>query len=348
MSHAADVKAKYTGSKQCGSKFKGSFENGLTNKCYTCPSGYKHAWWRNITNKKSCYKKKPKKHSKAKYKGREGCIGKKNFEYAPKGKCYQCPTGFKRTNFVANPAKTKVCSLIKTKASKSMKAKLKAELNDPNSPFQTIRNVVGSTPPTPRFQSAPVKVYSNRPVIYVEQSEQDKDRINQLKQLVDENKADNEPYVTATASFFTGGSVIFGYAESHGFSMTLDENDTYECRKFTAKIWSGGLQAGFDHGQTLGVHSVKIGDIDGVARGVVGSLTVFDGALTWGGGGTNYEVAFPRENDTGISIAGVAAVIDAGIAGTDVFTDQATNTVNCESLTWGKDFDKVNGYSVPN
>lgn len=348
VSLAADIKAKYTGGKQCGSKFKGSFENGLTNKCYTCPSGYKHAWWRNITNKKSCYKKKPKKHAKAKYKGKEGCIGKKNFEYTPKGKCYQCPAGFHRTNFFANPAKTKVCSISRTKPSKSMRARLQAELNNPNSPFESIRNVVNSKPATPKFQSAQTNVRSNRPVILVEQSDQDVKRIDQLKQLVDENAEDNGPYKTATTTFFVGGSIIVGYAKAYGFSMTLDKNDDYECRKFTAKIYSGGFQTGFDYGQTVGVHSLKIDKIDGAAHGVLGSLTVFDASLTWGGGGTNWELAFPRENDTGITLGGIASVVDVGFAGTDIFTSQSTTLVNCESLTWGKDFDKVSGYSVPN
>lgn len=357
MSLAADTDAIYKGGKQCDSKFKGSFENGLTNKCYTCPSGYKHAWWRNITNKKSCYKKKPKKHAKATYKGKEGCTGRSNFEYVPTGKCFQCPHGTKRTNFVSNPAKKPVCKTKPPKATKSDIAKFNKAKKESKPELDFMKSMMSGSNLTPSRASLRSQLNMDQgvpdlPGDYVTQTEGDRKRIAFMLKNVDNYHIHNERYDTnyraVTYTKSSGFAVVYGFIKEWGYSMEKNDDDTYSCIKIETKTHSGGLQLGADVGEGYAIHRYGIDDVAGKAKGFTVAAAVFDATYTWTSPGGEFGLALagPLTFVDGSAVGGIGiASLEAGAAYVHATTEKLGTTVPCNALVWGPGFDNVHSGS---
>ena len=354
---AADINATPTGSKQCGDKYARGFELGVTNKCYTCPSGYKHAWWRNIKNKKSCYKKKPKKHTRAKYVGREGCKGRSNFEYVPTGQCYQCPHGTKRTNFVSNPAKKPVCKTKPPKASKSDIAKFNKAKKESKPELDFMKSMLSGSNPTPSRSSLRSQLNMDQgvpdvPGDYVTQTAGDRKRIAFMLKNVDNYHIHNDKYDTnyraVSYTKSSGFAVGYGFVKEWGYSMEKNDDDTYSCIKIETKTHSGGLQLGADVGEGYAIHRYGINDVVGKAKGFTVAAAVFDATYTWTSPGGKFGLALagPLMFVDGSAVGGFGiASLEAGAAYVHATTEKIGTTVPCNALVWGPGFDDVHSGS---
>ncbi len=349
------IKAEYTGFKQCHKKYPGSFENGLSNKCYACPKGYKHAWWRSIKSKKVCYKRKPTRHAVAKYKGREGCKAG-SFEYLPTGKCYTCPKGYKRNlNVLGDPAKSKVCSFDKKGLQKKYKATREKGLKDLN----LVRGIAQSSSKVPTAAALKAKFRTNEeatpPVgpFGVTQYAADRKRIDYMERVLNSFPAHNEKYGTdyQTVSYVktSGLAVIGGYAKEWGFSMTSKSNGTIECRKFESNVYSAGVQVDFDVAEGVGIHQYPISDIDGKSNGYTSSVTWFDSLFAWTTSGQPsiglYWPSITHNDGAMVADGGVITSFGISAAYAHSSTTQSQTPVPCDVLVWGPDFDRVSPYS---
>lgn len=74
---------------------KGSFRHRLTDKCYSCPSGYKRTVF-DIGGSKACEKRTKVKTDKAIYRGKPGCK-KGYFQHGLTDQCFSCPKSYGRS-----------------------------------------------------------------------------------------------------------------------------------------------------------------------------------------------------------------------------------------------------------
>ncbi|HKI62520.1 MAG TPA: hypothetical protein VKA31_09525 [Mariprofundaceae bacterium] len=346
------VKGVYTGPKQCGDKYPGSFEAGLSNKCYRCPDGYKHNLLRGIKSDKVCYKKHPKAHAKAHYEGKEGCP-KGSKEYLPTGKCYACPKGYKRNLNPGNPAKAKVCSVDKASLLKKYKAARKKGLSDINfllalarkpGPAPTTGQLKArlSSPDTPPTGPFGVTQYSG-----------DRKRIDYMERVLNDMPAYNAKHGTnyQTVSYVktSGMAVGLGYAKEWGFSMTKKADGTKECRKLETKNYSAGIQVDFDVAEGVGIHQYPIGDLAGHSNGYASAVAWFDSVFSWTTSGQPaiglYWPSLTKTDGAMVADGGVITSFGVSAAYTHAYTTQAQTPVPCDVLVWGPDFDKVTRYS---
>jgi hypothetical protein len=357
VASAAPVKANFTGSKQCGKKFNGSFEKGVSNKCYKCPTGYKHAFWRKIDSPKSCYRTKPKRHAKAKYVGKEGCIGKSNFEYTLTGKCYQCPTGTSRSNFIANPAKTAVCrskfpvpTLSEIARYNKAKKRRKADVD----------LLVGLTKgkksaPSVRSLRNQLNIDQGKPIApgdYINQTEGDRQRTQFMMDVIADYDNHNEKYDTEyrAVSYVksSGGSAAYGFMKEWGYAMEQDDAGTYSCIKILTNVHSAGIQLGADVGEGVEIHQYGIDAVPGKTNGFNSSVLVFDATHAWTHPDGKFSLALAGPlifSDGSVAGGGGIASLEAGLAYSHATTTKLGTTVPCDALVWGADFDLVNSNS---
>jgi len=123
-------KAKYRGrgrkigiSVQCP---RGAFRHGLTDKCYSCPRGYKRTV-HSINSSKACEKVERASFKRASQRGKAGC-NKGYFQHGMTDRCYKCPKGYNRTLVITkDPSKhRKACEKIKVNPPKAIKKQLNA------------------------------------------------------------------------------------------------------------------------------------------------------------------------------------------------------------------------------
>jgi len=348
------VKGIYTGEKQCGKKFPGSFELGLSNKCYSCPTGYKHALWRKIKSDKVCYKKLAGPFAKAQYKGREGCQ-KGSAEYIPTGKCYTCPKGYKRNLNPGNPANAKVCSIDKAALRKKYNASKKDGLAAINFLLKRVP-ASGATPTAAELSTR----YRGRnadipptPDAGVTQYEGDRERINYMERVLDgfaeHNQKHGTHYQTVSYVKTSGLAVGVGYAKEWGFSMTANADGTKQCRKLESKVWSGGIQIDFDVAEGVGIHQYPIADIAGHANGFTSAVAWIDSVFSWTTSGQPaigvYWPSLTHADGAMRGDGGIITSLGLSVAYAHSNTTQNATPVPCDVLVWGPDFDKVSQYS---
>ncbi len=352
-SASAAVDAKFTGAKQCSVVYPGSFEKGFSDQCYSCPKGYKRAWWRGIKSPKGCYRSDPKKFSKAKYEGKVACK-KGSFEHKLSGNCYACPTGYKRNLNPGNPAKAKVCSIDKkylySKYEKSKKSGTR-DLNFLHNLAKQGAKIPTATELKTRFgrndAKPPVGPWG------VTQYEADRARIDYMERVLNGFDSHNEKYgthyQTVTYVKTSGGAVIGGYTKEWGFSMTKNGNDEKECRKLESQVYSLGVQLDADVAEGVGIHQYPIEDIAGDANGFASAFTWFDSAFSWTTAGQPsvglYWPSLFRSDGSMTIDGGILSSIGGSAAYAHSNTDQSSTPVPCDVLVWGPDFSKVNQYS---
>lgn len=345
-----DVKADYRGYKQCGKKFSGSFEHGLSNKCYSCPSGYSMAIWSLVLKKPSCLKGFTKKKT-ATYKGREGCAGSSK-EYLPNGKCYSCPAGYKRNASPANPGKSAVCKIDK----KKLRSKFKAAKANSKSDIVFLQKKIKQDRkiPSTRTLSRRFNADAHRPEApSVTQYSGDRKRIDFMYDVVNSFESHNDDYdknyQTVTYVKTAGGALIGGYAQEWGFSMTKTGNDTYECRKVRSDAYSLGLQVDIDIAEGVGMHQFPIDSVAGHSNGYTSAAAWFDTTLSWTtDGDPAISVYWPSlifQDGSMTADGGVITSLGISAAYAHSYSKQDSNPIPCEVLVWGPDFDKVESSS---
>jgi len=104
----------------------GTFRHGLTDKCYSCPRGYKRTVF-GISSKKACEKVVRARFTKATKRGKTGCK-KGYFQHGLTNRCYQCPKGYRRSLVITkDPSKhRKACEQIKITPPPAMKKRMDA------------------------------------------------------------------------------------------------------------------------------------------------------------------------------------------------------------------------------
>ena len=92
---------------------RGTFRHGLTDRCYSCPRGYRRTVF-HINSKKGCEKVIRARFTRATKRGKVGCH-KGYFQHGLTNRCYQCPRGYKRSLVLAkDPSKhRRACERVK-------------------------------------------------------------------------------------------------------------------------------------------------------------------------------------------------------------------------------------------
>ena len=108
---------------------RGSFRHGLTDRCYSCPGGYKRTVF-HINSRKACEQVIRARHTRAHKRGKPGC-NRGYFQNGLSDRCYKCPKGYKRTLVITkDPSRhRRACEKLKVNPPKAIKRKLLKHVN---------------------------------------------------------------------------------------------------------------------------------------------------------------------------------------------------------------------------